>query len=127
MMSEQTPPVQPAPVDRVAVVTEESRYNFRAAAIVGFVAGVVNVLIAMRFLLRLLGASAQSAFVNAVYAVSGPLVAPFHGIFGDSASNGSYFETAALVAIIVYALIGWGLIVLVRILTAPHGTKPSVS
>jgi YGGT family len=126
-MSEQTPPVQPAPVDRVAVVTEESRYNFRAAAIVGFVAGVVNVLIAMRFLLRLLGASAQSAFVNAVYAVSGPLVAPFHGIFGDSASNGSYFETAALVAIIVYALIGWGLIVLVRILTAPHGTKPSVS
>jgi len=52
---------------------------------------------------------------------------PFHGIFGDSASNGSYFETAALVAIIVYALIGWGLIVLVRILTAPHGTKPSVS
>jgi hypothetical protein len=31
------------------------------------------------------------------------------------------------VAIIVYALIGWGLIVLVRILTAPHGTKPSVS
>jgi len=127
MMSEQTPPAQPAPVDRVAVVTEESRYNFRAAAIVGFVAGVVNVLIAMRFLLRLLGASAQSAFVNAVYAVSGPLVAPFHGIFGDSASNGSYFETAALVAIIVYALIGWGLIVLVRILTAPHGTKPSVS
>ena len=127
MMSEQTPPVQPAPVDRVAVVTEESRYNFRAAAIVGFVAGVVNVLIAVRFVLRLLGASTESAFVNAVYAVSAPLVAPFHGIFGDSASNGSYFETAALVAIIVYALIAWGLIVLVRILTAPHGTKPSVS
>jgi hypothetical protein len=126
-MSQQTPPVPTPPVDRVAVVTEQSRYNFRAAAIIGFVAGVVNVLIGLRFVLRLLGASTQSAFVNAIYAVSAPLVAPFHGIFGDSATNGNYFETAALVAIVIYALIGWGLIVLVRILTAPHGTKPAVS
>lgn len=126
-MSAQTPPIQSAPVDRVAVVTEESRYNFRAVAIIGFVAGLVNVLIALRFVLRLLGASTQSAFVNAIYAVSAPLVAPFHGIFGDSAVNTSYFETAALVAIVVYALIGWGLIVLVRIMTAPRGSKPAAS
>jgi hypothetical protein len=127
MMSEQTHPVQTAPVERVAVVNQESQYNFRAVAIIGFVAGIVNVLIALRFVLRLLGASTQSAFVNAIYAVSAPLVAPFHGIFGDSALKASYFETAALVAIVVYALIAWGLIVLVRIMTAPHGTKPAAS
>src|ERR1700730_14474047 len=124
MMSEQAHPVQTAPVERVAVVTEETRYTVRAVAIIGFVAGVVNVLIAFRFVLRLLGASTQSAFVNAIYAVSAPLVAPFHGIFGDSAMNASYFETAALVAIVVYALVAWGLIVLVRIMTAPRGTEP---
>jgi hypothetical protein len=133
MMSEQQPPVQPVqpvqpvPVAPVAVVAEESRYNFRAAAIIGFVAGVVNVLIALRFVLRLLGASTQSAFVNAIYSVSGPLVAPFHGIFGDSAMNASYFESAALVAIVVYALVAWGLTVLVRIMTAPRGTRPAGS
>jgi hypothetical protein len=127
MMSVQQSPGQTSPVDRVAVVTEESQYNFRAVAIIGFVAGIVNVLIALRFVLRLLGASTQSAFVNAIYAVSAPMVAPFHGIFGDSAVNVSYFEAAALVAIVVYALVAWGLTVLVRIMTAPKGTRPANS
>ena len=127
MMSEERPPVQNTPVTPVTpvAVVSESQYNFRAVAIIGFVAGVVNVLIGLRFVLRLLGASTQSAFVNGIYGVTAPLVAPFHGIFGDSAMNASYFETAALVAIVVYALIAWGLTVLVRIITAPRGTKPT--
>ena len=97
------PAPAPAPVERVSV-TEESRYNFRAAAVVGFIVGVVDILIAARFLGKLFGASAQSAFVSFIYQVSAPLV-----------------------AIVVYAVIGWGLVVLIRIITAPHGTKPASS
>ncbi len=115
-----------APVERVSV-TEQSRYNFRAAAVVGFIVGVVDIFIAARFLGKLFGASSQSAFVNFIYQVSAPLVAPFNGIFGNSGSNTNYFETASLVAIVVYAVIGWGLVVLIRIVTAPHGTKPATS
>lgn len=100
-------------------------YNFRAAAIVGFIVGVVDILIAGRFLGKLLGASAQSAFVSFIYQVSAPLVAPFAGIFGDTGSKTNLFETASLVAIVVYAVIGWGIVVLIRILTAPPGTKPA--
>jgi hypothetical protein len=103
------------------------RYNYRAAAAIGFIVGVVDVLIAGRFLLKLLGASAQSAFVNLVYGISSPLVAPFHGIFPTSGSATNSFEPAALVAIAVYALIGWGAVVLIRIATAPRGTKPAAS
>jgi uncharacterized protein YggT (Ycf19 family) len=112
--------------ERVSVA-EQARYNFRAAAGVGFVVGVVDILIAARFLGKLLGASSQSAFVNFVYQVSSPLVAPFKGIFGNSGSGANSFETASLVAIVVYAVIGWGLVVLIRIVTAPHGTKPATS
>jgi len=54
-------------------------------------------------------------------------VAPFKGIFGNSGSSTNSFETASLVAIIVYAVIGWGLVVLIRIVTAPRGTKPATS
>jgi uncharacterized protein YggT (Ycf19 family) len=115
-----------APVERVSV-TEQSRYNFRAAAVVGFIVGVIDIFIAARFLGKLFGASSQSAFVNFIYQVSAPLVAPFNGIFGNSGSNTNYFETASLVAIVVYAVIGWGLVVLIRIVTAPHGTKPATS
>ena len=108
-------------------VTERSPYNFRAAAIVGFVVGVVDIIIAARFLGKLFGASAHSAFVNFIYQVSGPLVAPFTGIFGDSGSKTNFFETASLVALVAYAVIGWGLVVLIRIATAPKGTKPASS
>jgi hypothetical protein len=117
------PASAPAPVS----ITEEGRYNFRAAAIVGFLVGVVDILIAARFLGKLLGASAQSAFVNFIYQVSGPLVAPFQGIFGNGGSKANSFETADLVAIVVYAVIGWGLVMLIRIMTAPRGTRPATS
>ncbi|TMC14150.1 MAG: YggT family protein [Chloroflexi bacterium] len=113
-------------VDHVSI-SEQSRYNYRAAAVVGFIVGVVDVLIAGRFLLKLLGASEQSSFVNLIYAVSSPLVAPFHGIFPNSGAAGNIFEPAALVAIAVFALLGWGVVVLIRIATAPRGTRPATS
>jgi hypothetical protein len=108
-------------------MAEEGRYNFRAAAVVGFLVGVVDILVAARFLGKLLGASAQSAFVNFINTVSGPLVAPFQGIFGNGGSKTNSFETADLVAIAVYAVIGWGLVMLIRITTAPRGTRPATS
>jgi hypothetical protein len=106
---------------------EQSRYNFRAAAIVGFVVGAIDIIIAARFLGKLFGASAHSAFVNFIYQVSGPMVAPFTGIFGDSGSKTNTLETASLVALVAYAVLGWGLVVLIRIITAPKGTKPASS
>jgi len=108
-------------------MTEEGRYNFRAASVVGFLVGVVDILIAARFLGKLLGASTQTAFVSFINAVTGPLVAPFQGIFGNGGSKANSFETADLVAIAVYAVIGWGLVMLIRIVTAPRGTKPATS
>ena len=115
-----------APAEHVSMASEGS-YNFRAVAIVWFVVGAVDIFIAARFLGKLLGASAQSAFVNFIYHVSSPMVAPFTGIFGDTGSKTNTFETASLVAIVVYLVIGWGLMVAIRIATAPHGTKPASS
>jgi uncharacterized protein YggT (Ycf19 family) len=107
--------------------SEVGSYNFRAAAVVGFIGGAVDILIAARFLGKLFGASSHTAFVNFIYQVTGPLVAPFTGIFGDTGSKTNTFETASLVALVVYAVIGWGLVVLIRIITAPKGTKPASS
>lgn len=126
-MDVQPPRNNPAPVAPAVIVAEPGQHNFRMAATVAFIVGVVDVLIALRFFLKLLGASTQSSFVSFIYGVSGPLVAPFHGIFPDSGSGANIFESAALVAIVVYALIGWGAVVLVRIITAPRGTRPSSS
>ena len=122
----QAPAIAPAPIESVPT-TEAGRYNFRVAALIGFAVAVIDVLIAGRFLGKLLGASSQSAFVSFIYSVSSPLVAPFKGIFGNAGSGTNSFETASLVAIVVYAVIGWGLVALIRIATAPRGTKPLTS
>ena len=107
--------------------TEKGAYNYRAAAVVGFIVGIVEVLIAARFLGKLLGASSQSSFVHFIYQVSGPIVSPFTGIFGDTGTKTNTFETASLVALVVYAVVGWGIVVAIRIITAPKGTKPASS
>src|SRR5947209_3639570 len=125
-MAIEQPASTTAPVEHVAVA-EQGRYNFRAAAAVGLMVGVVDIVIAGRFLLELLGASLQSSFVNMILLVSAPLVAPFHGIFGNAGSKTNVFEPAALVAIAVYAVIGWGIVMLIRIATAPRGTRPATS
>jgi hypothetical protein len=128
MAVQQSAPVSaPASAPASVSTTEEGRYNFRAAAVVGFIVGVVDILIAARFLGLLFGASTHSAFVNFIYTVSGPLVAPFQGIFGNAGTKGNSFETADLVAIVAYAVIGWGLVMLIRIITAPRGTNPATS
>jgi uncharacterized protein YggT (Ycf19 family) len=91
--------------------------------IVWFVTGLVDALLAIRFTMKLLGASAQSDFTVFIYGVTAALVAPFRGIFPDSGQNGYVLEPASLVAIAIYALIGWAVVSLIRIMAAPRGDR----
>ena len=100
------------------------RYNYRAVQVTWFLIALIDVLIGLRFVLKLLGASSQSAFVGFLYGVTGPLVAPFNGIFPTTGSGFYIFEPAALIAMAIYALIGWGIVALIRILTSPKRDRP---
>lgn len=82
------------------------------AAIVYLIGGFIEVVIGLRFIFLLVGANPSSNFVAWVYHWSTPLVSPFAGIFGQSATIGgpgavvtSVFDWTALVALIVYGLI----------------------
>ncbi len=109
--------------DRNAVVEEENLAVAdanpgvtRAQMIVRFVLGVLLSLLALRFILALFGANQANGFVNLVYDVTSPLVAPFRGLFNLEASSGvARFETETLVAAFVYMLIGIGIIRLLDI------------
>ncbi|MGB4593978.1 MAG: YggT family protein [Coriobacteriia bacterium] len=79
-----------------------------------FVFGVIEVLIAIRFLFTLLGANAEAGFVKFVQNLSGVFMTPFDTIFKTQSVSGATFEWSALVAIAVYALIAWGIVALVR-------------
>ena len=89
-----------------------------------FVVGLVDSGIAIRFFMHLLGASYDAAFVRFIYGVTLPLVAPFRGVFAESGQGTSILEPAAIVAILVYALMAWALIALIKALWAPRGERP---
>jgi uncharacterized protein YggT (Ycf19 family) len=115
-----------APYDRpghVAPVVTTPSYNYRAVQITWFVVGLIDVLIGLRFVLKLTGASPQAEFVRLMYAISRPFVAPFRGIFPDSGQGFYVFEPSSLVAVAVYLLLGWGIVTLVKILTTPRGAR----
>lgn len=54
-----------------------------AKRIVWFIAGLVSVIIALRFGFLLLGANREAGFTDFIYSLSAPFVAPFVGIFGE--------------------------------------------
>jgi hypothetical protein len=96
---------------------EAAHHQNVAARIIWYVAGVLITILAFRFGLVLLGANSNSGFANFIYSVSHPFVAPFFGVF--SYNNLQYgvsrFEAFTLLAIVVYALIAFGLARLVTI------------
>ena len=80
----------------------------RAVQAIYLVFGVIEGLLLIRFFLRALAANADAGFAQAIYAVTGVLVAPFVGLFGTpQIAPGAALELSTLVALIVYAATGW--------------------
>ncbi|HVC36317.1 MAG TPA: YggT family protein [Candidatus Dormibacteraeota bacterium] len=90
--------------------TQCDQQSLIVARIVWFIAGVLLVLLAFRFVLILLGANPANGFANFIYNTSNPFAAPFFGIFGYSIKYGvSRVEVSTLVAMAVYALVAYGI------------------
>jgi YggT family protein len=91
--------------------------------IASIVFGIIEISIGLRFIFKLVGANGANGLVNWIYNVTNPLVAPFSTILGDSTKEvagtlpQSSFEPAALIALVVYGLIGG---ILLRVLTRPR-------
>lgn len=86
----------------------------RVEQVVYLVVSLIEVLLVFRLVLRLFGASTSAGFVEFIYTVSAPLVAPFFGIFQADFSYGQgKFELATVVAMVVYLLAGYLVLALV--------------
>lgn len=100
--------------------------NLKFRKIVYYILGVFEVLLAFRLIFKLLGANPGSPFVSFIYTVSGVFIAPFNGIFRSAVSEGietkSVLEPTTIVAMIVYALIAYGIAKLIEIYGTPKGT-----
>ncbi|MDB5185523.1 MAG: Membrane protein involved in colicin uptake [Candidatus Saccharibacteria bacterium] len=97
-----------APAEPVVTepVTDRVPAQTVVARVIWLIAGIIMGLLAVRFVLSLLGANRGNAFADLVYSLSYPFAAPFFGLFGYNVQYGAArFEFETLVAILVYALL----------------------
>jgi hypothetical protein len=83
------------------------RSSYRLVQGIWLLFGIVEGLLAVRFVLKLLGANESAGFASFIYAATGPFLAPFNNLFGTPASGGMVLEMNTIVAIIVYMLMAW--------------------
>ncbi len=91
----------------------------KAEDVVWFLIAAVTILIFVRFVLLLFGARTGVPFVDFWYDITAPLVAPFAGMFGNidtfNTYTGQRIEIESLVAILIYSLVGYLIVLAVRL------------
>ncbi len=80
----------------------------RMIRIIDFIFGVLEVLLALRIVLRALGANPGNAFADLVYGITSPFVALFSTLFINPViGRTAVLELTTIVAMIVYAILAW--------------------
>ncbi len=97
-------------VDSPQKTYQTKKAIFRSYQIIWYILGVVEVLLAFRVLLKLLGANAFSGFTSFIYSISGPFALPFAGILGTTVSSALVFEWSTLIAMAVYFIVAYGIV-----------------
>ena len=83
---------------------------YRGTQVVWYILGLLEVLLAFRFVLKLLAANPSAGFSSFIYNVSHPFAAPFLNVFNVTKVEGGVFEWTTLLAMFVYWLIAWGIV-----------------
>lgn len=94
---------------------ETKKAIFRTYQVVWYILGVIEVLLAFRILLKLLGANPFSGFVNFIYALSNPFALPFAGILGVTATSDVVLEWSTFIAMGVYAIAAYGIVAIFQL------------
>jgi hypothetical protein len=92
-------------------------YRFTQLIVLAF--GILESLIGLRFLFKLIGANPSNLFAHAVYNLTGIFLKPFANLIANPASGSIVFEITSLIAMLVYGLLCWVLVTLVRLVLMP--------
>ncbi|NTW22989.1 YggT family protein [Candidatus Falkowbacteria bacterium] len=88
---------------------------YRGTQIVWYLLGIIETLLALRFILKLFGANPGAIFTDFVYNASYVFTAPFVAVFRTSQVSGSIFEWTTILGMLIYWLLAYGIIKLLLI------------
>ncbi len=94
-----------------------SRGSFGIQRIIVTLFGIIEFILAFRFVLKLLGADEGNGFVQGVYNITQPVIGLFEGIFStiniNIAGMNGVLEPATIIAVVIIGLIEWVLLKLI--------------
>lgn len=93
-----------------------------AHTMIYFVLWVIEMALLLRFILKLLGANPANQLVVFAYSAGAVFLGPFANIFGAIMENGIIIEPSILVAMMVYAIIGYLLVALMGMASRRYPT-----
>jgi YggT family protein len=95
------------------VAAERRLWLLQINRIMWTVLGILEILLGLRFMLKLIAANPNSGFAVFIYGITGVFTAPFNALVGTPTFEGSILEVTTLIAMAVYALLFW---ILVRVI-----------
>jgi uncharacterized protein YggT (Ycf19 family) len=109
-------PIQELAIQQVTrdAAAEQRQSGYQITRIIWAILSSLEILLGLRFVLKLIAANPNSGFAVFIYGITAPFVAPFTGLVGTPASGETIFEVTTLIAMAVYSLFVW---VVARIIT----------
>lgn len=80
--------------------------------------GILEILLGLRFVLKLIAANPDSGFTVFIYGITALFMRPFNAIIGTPTFGGSSLEVTTLIAMVVYALFFWVLVRVFQVTTS---------
>ena len=88
---------------------EQRVATFKATQLIWLMLGILEAMLALRFIFKLIGVNPANTFATFLYTVTGFFLAPFASLAKAPTAGGSVLEVSTLIAMIVYLLIAWAL------------------
>lgn len=89
---------------------------FQVTRLIYTMLGALEVLLGIRFVLKLIAANPASGFGSFIYGITAPFLAPFSGLLATPQTEGMILEMTTVVAMLIYALVFWGIANVIRII-----------
>ena len=99
-------------VSKVQTTQEEPEqgrriFTFKATQVIWLLLGILEVMLALRFVLKLIAANPASPIAAAIYSFTDLFLFPFAGLTATPAVGGMVLEISTLIAMAIYALLAW--------------------
>jgi hypothetical protein len=88
---------------------EQRIFTFKATYVIWLLLVILEGLLALRIGLKLIGANPDNSFAALIYSFTNLFLLPFAGLIGTPSAGGLVLEISSIIAMAVYALMGWAL------------------